>query len=269
MATPEAPLREILKSLSFTQFPLCHIDPFYTPAVIPRPQLFVYPSPGITSDVECLRILALLKFASYEFDLRYTNEPNSSPNAQLPYLLLPDGTAIDNQHIEDHLSLGESSMAYYSLAKHGLVPATEYLVWVDPVGVSAFGDRYLGGYSVVVRWALGWVVSERVAKKLQTGMPEYGAALDGDVVYENAVRAMDSLLVFLGDRMFLDGEAPGRLDALVFACLNAFLEAPVKSPVRTLLTLKDSKYRPLVDYVLRIISSYFGEKADSVEPRVA
>ncbi|KAJ2488921.1 hypothetical protein IWW37_004403 [Coemansia sp. RSA 2050] len=269
MATPEAPLREILKSLSFTQFPLCHIDPFYTPPAITRPQLFVYPSSGIASDVECLRILALLKFTNYEFDLRHTSEPNSSPNAQLPYLLLPDGTAIDNQHIEDHLSLGDSSLAYYSLAKHGLVPAAEYLAWVDPVGFSGIGNRHLGRYSTVVRWALGWITSERVARKLQAGMPEYGAALDGDVVYENAVRALGSLLVFLGERKFLDGEAPGRLDALVFACLNAFLDAPVKSPVRTLLTLKDSKYRPLVDYVLRIVDMYFDETADSIEPRVA
>ncbi|KAJ2010322.1 hypothetical protein GGI14_006462, partial [Coemansia sp. S680] len=184
MATPEAPLREILKSISFTQFPLCHIEPFFVPEPIPRPQLFVYPptsSATPTTDVECLRILALLKFTNYEFDLHYTSEPNSSPNAQLPYLLLPDGTAIDNQHIEDHLSLGDDdNVAYYALAKHGLVPATEYLVWVDPAGFAGIGGRYLEGYSAVVQMGLGWIRSSGIARKLQSGMAEYGAALDGD-----------------------------------------------------------------------------------------
>ncbi|KAJ2837072.1 hypothetical protein FBU31_001221 [Coemansia sp. 'formosensis'] len=262
MATPEAPLREILKSISFTKFPLYHIEPFFVPPPIPHPQLFVYPTTSSgtpTTDVECLRVLALLKFTNYEFDLHFTNEPNSAPNAQLPFLLLPDGTAIDNQHIEGHLSLGDDHMlAYYALAKYALVPATEYLVWVDPAGFSEIASGYLKGYSAVARAALGWIRSSAVARTLQLGMPEYGAALDGDVIYENAVRALDSLLVLLGEGEFLEGEAPGRLDALVFACLNAFLDAPVKSPVRTLLTRRESKYKPLVEYVLRIVERYFG-----------
>ncbi|KAJ2744137.1 hypothetical protein GGI20_003208 [Coemansia sp. BCRC 34301] len=275
MATPEAPLREILKSISFTQLPLCHIDPFFVPPAIVRPQLFVYPPVGgsssgpPTSDVECLRTLALLKFSNYEFDLCYTHEPNMSPNAQLPFLILPDGTAIDSQHIESHLAdavpkVEDGFLAYYELAKHNLAPAVEYLVWVDPVGFAAIGDPgYLARYSAVARYWLGWGRTTSVARKLQSGMPEYGAALDGDVIYENAMRALDSLLVLLGQRDFLsDGGGPGPLDALVFACLNAFLEAPVKSPVRTALTRPGSKLKPLVDYVLRINSTYFANKTE-------
>ncbi|KAJ2331273.1 orotate phosphoribosyltransferase [Coemansia sp. RSA 2681] len=276
MATPEAPLREFLKSISFTRFPLCHIDPFFVPAAIDRPQLFVYRSPlgrssgTPTSDIECLRVLSLLKFHNYEFDLQYTHEPNMSPNAQLPFLLLPSGTAIDCHHIEEHLAdkLEEKEeddeqegglLAYYEMAKHGLVPAAEYLAWVDPAGLEAIGQHYLAPYSSLPKYWLGWSRVAAVTRRLRSALPEYGAALDGDVIYENAMRALDSLLVLLGEKETMSGRRLGSLDALVFACLNAFLEAPVKSPMRDALTRPGSKYRPLVDYLLRIVDRYYKE----------
>ncbi|KAJ2726634.1 hypothetical protein GGI07_000357 [Coemansia sp. Benny D115] len=272
MATPEAPLREILKSISFTQFPLWHIPAFYKPEPINRPQLHIqrpltHKSGGSqTSDVQCLRTLALLRFLGYEFDVRYSSEPEASPNSRLPFLLLPDSKAIDVDHIEQHLTsqglLSEpenaDELAFQILVERNLVPAVEYLAWIDPVGFEAIAwDKYLGSYPPLIRYFLGWQRSFEKARCLRTGLPEYGSALDGDVLYDNAFRTLDALLLLLGTSDFFSGEKPGALDASVFACLNIILEAPLKSPIRTALTLEGSKYKPLVNYTMRILDKYF------------
>ncbi|KAJ2851624.1 hypothetical protein IWW36_000947 [Coemansia brasiliensis] len=273
MATPEAPLREVLKSISFTQLPLRHIEPFFEAEKITAPRLYIYKRPkpaedqGLpTYDVECLRLLALLKFANYGFDQVYTNEPDGSPNGKLPYLLLPNGQAIDCDGIMAHLEnsghkLPESSLAselaYCTMIKHSLVPAIEYLTWVDSAGFEAIGqNRYLREYPMVVQTILGWFKSNDIAHDIQARQPEYGAALDGEVVCENAQRTFDSLLTLLGDREYF-ADTPGLLDAWAFACLNILIEAPVSSPIRALLLGRNSKYQPLVDYALRIMEKYF------------
>ncbi|KAI8322590.1 hypothetical protein GQ54DRAFT_297302 [Martensiomyces pterosporus] len=183
-------------------------------------------------------------------------------------MLLPDGTALDRTQIVGFLAdkggykLPESGLqdelVYQTLVTHNLLPAIEYMVWVDHAGFESIADKeYLGAYPSIIRYVQGWIMSVKKAHSLRVSCgPEYGAALDGDVVYENAFRAMDSLLVLLGDGDFLAG-GPSLLDAQVFACLNTALEAPLKSPIRTALTQTDSKYKPLLDYTLRIWQGYF------------
>ncbi|KAJ2356462.1 hypothetical protein IWW50_000817 [Coemansia erecta] len=273
MATPEAPLREILKSISFTQLPLRHIEPFFEAEKIYAPRLFIYGWPPSkaqksslpTYDIECLRTLAVLKFANYGFDIHYTNEPNGSPNGKLPYLLLPNGQAISSEGVLEHLkqsghNLPESTLTnelvYCTMVERNLVPAAEYTVWVDSAGFEKIGDgRYLREYPAVVRYLLGWFKASNVAHDMRVRMPEYGAALDGEILFENAIRVLDSLVVLLGDREYLAG-SPGLLDAWVFACLNIIIEAPVKSPIRTALLRPDSKYQPLVSYALRLAEKH-------------
>ncbi|KAJ2709411.1 hypothetical protein H4R19_004264 [Coemansia spiralis] len=271
MATPEAPLREILKSISFTQLPLRRIEPFFEAESITVPRLYIYPaaqtgSAGLpTCDVECLRVLAVLRFGKYRFDVVHTMEPNGSPDGKLPYLLLPDGTALGGAAIAAHLEQSghglppsplADELAYRTMVERCLAPAVEYLAWVDPVGFEAVGDaRYLGGYSAIVRYTLGWIRSSRAATAVRSGLPEYGSALDSEVVTDNALRALDSLLVLLGNSEYLAG-APSLLDAHVAACLNILLEAPVKCSLRSALLEPGSKYQPLVDYALRIVERH-------------
>ncbi|KAJ2802647.1 hypothetical protein H4R20_003200 [Coemansia guatemalensis] len=284
MATPEAPLRELLKSISFTQLPLRHIEPFYKAEAISTPRLFIYGSSKTrgnppqqkgklpTYDVECLRTLALLRFANYGFDIAYTNEPNGSPNGKLPYLLLPSGQAIDSNGIQEHLektghALGESrladELAYCVMVERNLLPAIEYMAWVDPAGYEAIGEgRYLFNYPPSVRYLLGWIKSSDIAHALRIGQPEYGAALDYEVLCDNAMRTLESLLVLLGNREYLAG-APSVLDALVAACINVILEAPLKSPIRSALLPENSKFKPLVDYALRILEHHIDPQESS------
>ncbi|KAJ2147249.1 hypothetical protein IW136_000211 [Coemansia sp. RSA 678] len=271
MATPEAPLREILKSISFTQLPLRHIEPFFEPTKYTTPQLFIYGSPSSKSslptfDTECLRTLTILKFANYGFDIQYTNEPKGSPNGKLPYLLLPNGQAIASNNVLKHLeqsghTLPESELnseiVYCTMVERNLVPVVEYIVWVDSVGFEKIGNgRYLSDYPPFVQYMLGWFKSTSAAHDLRVRQPEYGAALDGQVLYDNAIRVLDSLLILLADREYLAG-GPSQLDACVFACLNILIEAPVESPIRNALLRTDSKYEPLVAFALRVAEKYF------------
>ncbi|PIA14586.1 hypothetical protein COEREDRAFT_82617 [Coemansia reversa NRRL 1564] len=277
MATPEAPLREILKTISFTQLPLRYIEPFFKAETISTPRLYVY---GLsktgnlffqnknklpTYDVECLRTLTLLKFAKYDFDIAYTNESNGSPNGKLPYLLLPNGEAIDKDNIQEHLeksgygvSKGDLSdeLAYLVMVERNILPAIEYMVWVDSAGYEVIGTkRYLYNYPQPIRYLIGWIKSSEIAKTVRIGQPEYGAALDNEVLCDNVIRTFESLLVLLGNREYLAGK-PSLLDALVSACLNIILEAPLKSPIRSVLLPENSKFKPLVDYALRILQSH-------------
>lgn len=262
MATAEAPLREILKSISFTQLPFHHTEPFYQPEDISRPQLHLYRqgktrSATPTFDPECLRVLCLLKFADHQIDLKFTHEPDSSPNNRLPFLLLPDGSTCDNQHIDEYLEGSiktdlKDEVAYLSMVQQDLAPMTEYLAWVE-----SKDTQYFDRYPLVIRHCLGWIQSARVVEKLKLGMPEYGAALDCELVYENALRCLDTLQSLLGDRQYLsNAETPGRLDAWVFACLTVALEAPAGNPVKQAV-LQKTEYKGLLDLVLRIQTQYF------------
>ncbi|KAJ2777755.1 hypothetical protein H4R18_004987 [Coemansia javaensis] len=271
MATPEAPLREILKSISFTQLPLRHIEPFFEPEPIAAPRLYIYDGGAQgkgelpTHDVECLRVLALLRFARYDFDIAHAAEPNGSPDGRLPYLLLPDGTALASGEIAAHLeregcALPECTLAgelaYRTMVERNLAPAVEYMAWLDPAGFGAVGDaRYLGGYPALVRRLLGWIRAGQVAAAVRAGMAERGTAIDGEILTENALRALDSLLGLVGSSDFLAG-CPSLLDAHAAACINALLEAPPSFPLRSALTRPDSKYKPLVDYARRILDTH-------------
>ncbi|KAJ1645344.1 hypothetical protein J3B02_002155 [Coemansia erecta] len=272
MATPEAPLREILKAISFTQFPLRINRSFFTPETIDSPQLYIHrpltqkSSASPSCDVKSMSTLALLRFVGFKADIKYSSEPEASPNNQLPYLLLPDSLALDARGIESHLReqgvLGESELAdemvYLTMVENNLIPVTEYLAWIDPEGFDSIGwQKYLGSYPMIVRYFLGWQKRLHTSRKLQTGLPEYGSALDGDVIYENAFRALDSLVVLLGERKYFSGIKPGVLDALVFACLNVIVEAPLKSPIRSAMTREGSKYKTLLDFTMRILEEYF------------
>ncbi|KAI9504892.1 hypothetical protein GGI25_001693 [Coemansia spiralis] len=308
MATPEAPLREILKSVSFTQFPLRVIEPFFVADKIVKPRLYIYPSFAVhketmandekrpmlpTFDVKSLYMLTALKFAKYDFDIAYTSEPDASPDGSLPFLLLRDGTALDFKAIMSKLQQNSTELGcateeqpdyisdvdgdlempknelpsepvYRTMVENNLLPVIEYLTWTDPVGRECIGEgKYLGSYPQIIRNMLSWIAATDTAHKLKLGLPEYGAdamVLDGEVLYENAFRTLDSLLVLLhtvdDSRLFLAG-APSLLDALVFACVNVFLYAPVKSPVRTALLKSDSTYKPVLEYAVRIFDQYF------------
>ncbi|KAJ2707261.1 hypothetical protein FB645_000938 [Coemansia sp. IMI 203386] len=272
MATPEAPLREILKAVSFTQFPLRVTQSFFTPEKIETPQLHIHrplthkSSASPSCDVKSLSALALLRFAGYKVDIKYSSQPEASPNGQLPFLLLADSTALDARGIERHLTeqklLSESELAdemiYLLMVENNLVPAVEYLTWIDPEGFDSVGwQKYLGSYPMIIGYFLGWQKYMQSSRKLQTGLPEYGSALDGDVIYENAFRTMDSLAVLLGERKYFSGSTPGVLDALVFACLNVVVETPLKSPIRSAMTREGSKYKVLLDFTVRVLEEYF------------
>ncbi|KAJ1944375.1 hypothetical protein GGF37_002222 [Kickxella alabastrina] len=274
MATPEAPLREILKSISFTQFPLYHQASFFTPTAITRAQLHICRhtssstnttnSGSPTLDIQSLRTLALLRFANYPVDLHCTSDPESSPDRHLPFLLLPDGSAIGASKVAEHLGVqcvGED-LAYLLMVERNLVPAIEYLLWVDPSGYETVSrEGFLGRYPGLIGYLLGWQRSAAVARELGVAQG-FGAGVDGEAVYEGAFRALDSILGRLGSKEYLaqkNGEeevVPGALDALVFACLNVFLEAPLASPVRSAMTRQGSQYRPLVDYTMRILERH-------------
>ncbi|KAJ1814810.1 hypothetical protein LPJ75_002614, partial [Coemansia sp. RSA 2598] len=253
-------------------FPLRINRPFFTPEKIDNPQLHIHrpltqkSSASPSCDVKSLSTLALLRFVGYKVDVKYSSEPEASPNGRLPYLLLSDSTALDARGIENHLReqgvLGESELAdemiYLSMVEANLVPAVEYLAWIDPEGFDAIGwQKYLGSYPVLIRYFLGWQRHQQSSRKLQTGLPEFGSALDGDVIYDNAFRALDSLAVLLGERKYFCGTKPGALDALVFACLNVIVEAPLKSPIRSAMTRDGSKHKALLDFTVRILEEYF------------
>ncbi|KAJ2757608.1 Metaxin-2 [Coemansia sp. BCRC 34490] len=130
MATAEAPLREIIKSISFTKFPLRTIDTFFVAEKIEKPRLYCYPPPpppleqsqssirataaGVpedlaslprlpTFDVKSLCILTALRFIDYDFDVEYTSEPDASPDKQLPFLLFCDGSVLCGKEIMGRL----------------------------------------------------------------------------------------------------------------------------------------------------------------------
>ncbi|KAJ1662056.1 Metaxin-2 [Coemansia sp. RSA 1813] len=313
MATPEAPLREILKSISFTRFPLRAIEPFFVADKLEKPKLLCYPPllqaptdlgstvPKLpTFDLKSLYVLTALRFIGYDFDVGYTSEPDASPDKVLPFLLLCDGTVLTYKGIMgklkgvpgsstenraddknssdgalDQLCLPESDLpselVYRTMAERNFLPAVEYMSWADPVGRECIGEeRYLGNYPTVIRYVLSWIKTSEATQNLKMAQPEHSAGasmlLDGETLYENAFRALDSLLVLFEDvgntRIFLAGK-PSLLDALVFSCISVVLDAPVDSPLRKALIQKNT-YRPVLDYALQLRKKYFSQPANQL-----
>ncbi|KAJ2557042.1 Metaxin-2 [Coemansia sp. RSA 1933] len=309
MATPEAPLREILKTISFTKFPLRTIEPFFVADKIEKPRLYCYPPPAQTPedlenvprlptfDVKSLCILTALRFANYDFDVEYTSEPDASPDKRLPFLLLCDGTALTSKEVTDRIketpqnSTGDWSddkntldqlylsdndlpheLVYRTMAERNLLPAVEYMTWADPVGRECIGeDRYLGSYPTIVRYVMSWIKTSEAMHSLKIAQPEHSAGdamlLDGETLYENAFRALDSLLVLFEDvsstSIFLTGSKPSLLDAVVFACINTVLDSPLDSSIRKALIQK-SAYKPVLNYALQIRRKYFSQPANQL-----
>ncbi|KAJ2364713.1 metaxin 1, partial [Coemansia sp. RSA 2607] len=194
----------------------------------------------------------------------------ASPDGRLPFLLLPQRTALDAAAIEQHVQGGlpqspPDHRAFLALAEHNLLPAVDYLAWVDTEGAGILLPRLLP-FHPLVQWALGVQRASHMASVLRTSQPEYAATLDAHVIYDNALRALDALVVLLDDKTYFAGERPAALDALVFACVNAIVELPVPSPLRAALLREDSKYAPLVAFTMRILERYFPstEKSDLI-----
>ncbi|KAJ1724071.1 hypothetical protein LPJ53_001645 [Coemansia erecta] len=275
MATPEAPLRELLKNISFTQFPLHTTASFFAPSEIPRSQLHVHrplrQSPGSspTCDARSLHALALLRFASFDVDIVYGSAPDASPDGALPFLLMPSRAALDAKAIAQHVAAKLSNepadhQAYLILAQHNLLPAIDYLFWVDRKGSSAVASRLLPFHPLIQR-ILGYQKARQVGDHLRVGQAELvGGTLDAAVLFENALRALDALVGLLAENEYFAGGQPGRLDALVFACVNCIVEIPVPSPLRSAVLREGSEYAPLVSFAMRILERYFPSQGDNL-----
>ncbi|KAJ1902645.1 Metaxin-2, partial [Coemansia sp. IMI 209127] len=291
-------------------FPLRTIEPFFAADKVTKPRLYCYPPPFKTPedlgkvpalptfDVKSLYILTALRFIDYDFDVAYTNEPDASPDKQLPFLLLCDGTALAGKEITrrlkevvpqnstdssgsgdknalDQMRLPEndlpSELVYRTMAERNLFPAVEYMTWADPVGRECIGEeRYLSSYPTVIRYVLSWIKTSEATQNLKMTQPEHSAGdsmlLDGETLYQNAFRALDSLLVLFesvgSTRPFLAGK-PSLLDAVVFSCVSVVLDAPVDSSIRKALVEKRT-YKPVLNYALAMRRKYFSQPANQL-----
>ena len=145
-------------------------------------------------------------------------------------------------------------VAWSSLVQHRLANAQIYNWWAESTNYDEVTSLV---YSRVLSFPLNFFLPGRYKKSALAQLAATGFA-DERVAYEEAARCYKALSIKLGDKQYMLGANPTSLDAVVFGFLaTQFLPNLPQRKLHYLI----SQHSNLVDYINRILSTYFSATA--------
>ncbi|KAF9986141.1 hypothetical protein BGZ75_002187 [Mortierella antarctica] len=190
-------------------------------------------------DVDSLKWMAYLKFNHIEFDIKPAFEPTMSPSGKLPFLALPNGSLVTADGFEAfvqenkpksttaQLNLDEAAeaVAFTSLAESKIHSALIYTLWFEaPHFEATTRQHYFGHHNRLLATLLEYLEKSRIVQSMLLTRTQ----IDRELIFDEAVTAIDALAVELGDKneYFFGKDEPSGLDAIVFAYLHVILTMP-------------------------------------------
>ncbi|CAO3565397.1 unnamed protein product [Mortierella alpina] len=190
-------------------------------------------------DVDSLKWMAYLKFNHIEFDIKPAFEPTMSPSGKLPFLALPNGSLVTADGFEAfvqenkpksataQLNLDEAAeaVAFTTLAESKIHSALTYTLWFEaPHFEATTRQHYFGHHNRLLATLLEYLEKSRIVHSMLLTRTQ----IDRELIFDEAVTAIDALAVELGDKneYFFGKDEPSSLDAIVFAYLHVILTMP-------------------------------------------
>lgn len=246
-------------------------------------QLDVYKSDwGLPSiDTNCLQVLAYAKFTGIPIKVNTCGNPFKTPHGRLPLLRYGAQTwdtvkdiievfRQNNYNADCSLSFNQCALvlAYDALLKEQLLPAMQYMWWIDKKNVDEF-VRPL--YSRALPFPIKFYYLscfERYAHTFLSALYplENDATSVEKEVYSEAQECIKLLSTRLGDSQYFFGDQPSTLDAIIYSYLAPLLNAPL--PNKALQNYLNT-HTNLTDYVKRISKKYFSREESEYRQHIA
>lgn len=213
----------------------------------------------------CMKAMVLLKMSGLPFQTA-TADLRKAPKGKAPYMEDSGKTVADSTFIRLHLEQerGIDFDAGLSDIEKGIAWAFEKLCednlywiavqsrWVDDDNFNAGPRVFFDAVPAPLRALVIPMVRRQVARDLK------GQGMGRHSETENlalAVKGMESIAAFLGDKPYLMGEKPCGADATVYSFVAGFLCPQFKTP----LIEATSRHANLVAYCERMKAEYFPE----------
>ncbi|KAI9251500.1 hypothetical protein BDA99DRAFT_575209 [Phascolomyces articulosus] len=240
---PQLPTIELppyLEFLKLKNFPLKVYPPVYERPKLTNDTLYIY-GPGWKNswgsfDVECLQIQIYLKFCGIDFDVKNSNEPNSSPSGKLPYLATVVGAVYDSDQIQkwivernkgktlESTTDNEQSKAFIALARTKLHAAWLFSSWLEPLNYSDITSKaYYEHVPGPINRLLAYQKQNEVVQTLLADRD----ILVREEIYNDAAQALEALSIKLGDDSYYFGSSePTWIDAVIFSYIHSIMSMP-------------------------------------------
>ncbi|ORY38669.1 hypothetical protein BCR33DRAFT_682384 [Rhizoclosmatium globosum] len=257
--------------VAFTsQFPLETREPVWTPEPAPAVAiLYVFKRSGTTSmEVQSLVVQSVLSFAGYPHVVKECNEPDQSPNGQLPYLYTTKGRALAGREIIDEVmdqvpGFGSTlspiekadSLAFTSLGESKLHFGLLFDLWYNHQN---FTKVAYPKYATDHPFPLNLVLPRIKRMEQLDWMLKQRVSINKDEILGDVKMALSAYSTQLDQKQYLFGAKPSMADATLFAYLHILLStfnspAGVHSSVRDIIKRHDN----LIQYSRRIWSTWF------------
>ncbi|XP_065059748.1 metaxin-1-like isoform X2 [Rhopilema esculentum] len=223
-------------------------------------------------DIECLEVLAHLKFAETPAAIKFSRTPTLNKSIKsFPILKKRDGTFISGaddilNHLRDndqHPDIGLSPQQYAdivslkALVKDRIHPYITFCLWLDGKNFTEF-SRPL--YAKKCVFPLNFIIPGKLYNNAQDFINSTKAHVNttqdqlADELYLEAVDSINLLETYLADKEFFFGSKPTSFDALIFAYLAPLVKAKLAS---TKLQNHVRACDNLTKFVSRILTRFF------------
>uniref|UniRef100_A0A1B6E1Z4 GST C-terminal domain-containing protein n=1 Tax=Clastoptera arizonana TaxID=38151 RepID=A0A1B6E1Z4_9HEMI len=233
-----------------------------------------------TIDLDCLQVLAYIKFAGVTVQVKKTNNPFLTPTGSLPVFRHNKHTLTSYDQVTKYLTqknfcpdfglntrqLSEI-FAYTKFLRDNLYPALQLIWWVDERNYVGLSRKW---YAKALPFPLNFYYPNKYktfAEDMMDSLYPYieNAEMIHKEIYKKAERCLNTMSIRLGESEFLFGPHPTSLDAILYAYLAPLLKAPFPNSI---LQNHLRSYSNLYKYVIRISQRYFPNESLEYEKKM-
>ncbi len=214
----------------------------------------------------CMKIETYLRMSTLEHEVVNFGNTRKTPKGKLP-MINDDGKVVaDSEFIiaylnekynidfDKHLTTEQKavSCALQAMMDEKFYWTLVYSRWIDPQGWVKVKKIFFSSMPPGVKQIAPAIAQKMVKKQLHgQGIGRHSQA----EVYKIGIGCLQSLSDYLGDKSFIHGDEPTRIDASVFAHVASVIKAPMDSPLKEYIKKLDN----LNGYNQRMYERYFPE----------
>ncbi|HFD12410.1 MAG TPA: glutathione S-transferase family protein [Crenotrichaceae bacterium] len=214
----------------------------------------------------CVKVECFLRMAQLEYTVESVADTRKAPKGKCPYISDNGQLLADSEMILDYLetqykinldaSLSSEQKAYsraiQAMLDERFYWTAVYSRWVDEQTWPQVSKLFFGDLSFPLNKIIPVLAKKQIIKQM------YGHGIGRhreDEIYAIGQKDIVAIANILGDKQFIHGDQPTRIDACVFSYLVNFIVPPFSSP------LKDEvqQHSNLIDYNQRMMTTYFPE----------